>query len=150
MEGLIIIFIWLIGSTIVRNANNNNKNYEGKTPNTTNKQNRKNVFSTFIEELEKEKQRLERPTRTAQPSMLSDNPKPKAPSKPKAPPKPVGLEIDVIGGDEEIGAITEANTSIGSKYNNIDLDLRKDLLKGIIYSEILSKPKSLKNMKRRI
>lgn len=110
---------------------------------------------------EKEKQRLERPrqwaqsARPAQPSMVSDRPARPASSmlsdspKAKAPPKPVGLEGDLIGGDEEIGGIKEAGIYQGTKYNNLDFDLKRDILKGIIFSEVLSKPKSLRNMKRR-
>lgn len=155
MEKLIILVIWAIGSAILKDAKN--KNNEGKTIKRSIKEKRKNPLSTFMGELEKEiqgekgKQKSEQRTQSVQPArstMLSDIPKPKAPSKPKAQPKPVGLEIDAIGGDEEIGGIKEADTSMGAN-NNLDLDLRRDLLKGIIYSEILSEPKSLRNMKRR-
>ena len=158
MERLIILVIWAIGAAVIRSANN--KNNEGKTKKRTTQPKRKNVFGTFMENLEKEMQnekemqRLERPTQStqsaqpSQPSMFSDLPT-KAPTKPKAPPKPVGLEIDAIGGDEEIEGIKEANIYKGSRYNNIDFDIKRDLLKGIIYSEILSEPKSLRNMKRR-
>jgi hypothetical protein len=167
MERLIILVLWGIGAAVMRSANN--KNNEGKTKKGTCKQKRKSVFGTFMEDLEKEmqgekeKQRLEgpiqwakparpaqtvRPVKPAQPSILSDFPKQKDPPKPAAPTKPVGLEIDYIGGDEEIGGIKEAGMSKGSK-NNIGLDLKRDILKGIIYSEILSEPKSLRIMKRR-
>lgn len=158
MERLIILVIWAIGAAVIRSANN--KNNEGKTKKRTTQPKRKNVFGTFMENLEKEMQnekemqRLERPTQStqsaqpSQPSMFSDLPT-KAPTKPKAPPKPVGLEIDAIGGGEEIEGIKEAGIYKGSRYNNIDFDLKRDLLKGIIYSEILSEPKSLRNMKRR-
>ena len=159
MERLIILVIWGIVAAVIRSANN--KNNEGKTQKRITQPKRKNVFGTFMEDLEKEmqnekeRQRLERPTQStqsAQPSqssMFSDPPKTKAPTMPKAPPKPVGLEIDAIVGDEEIGGIKEANIYKGSRYNNLDFDLKRDLLKGIIYSEILSEPKSLRNMKRR-
>ena len=155
MERLIILVIFAIASSVMRNANKNN---EEKTRKGRPQEKRKNVLSTFMENIEKqmqsekEKQRTEqpaqpvrpiRPIRPAQPSMLSDPPKPKAPPKPEAPPKPVGLEIDYIGGDEEIGGINEAGFSKGSK-NNIGLDIKRDILKGIIYSEILSEPKSLR------
>lgn len=149
MERLIILVIWVIGSVIIKGAKKNNQR---NTKIRTTKPKRKNGLSIFMEELEKENQRSEQrsqPAQRARPSMLSDPSKPKAPSKPKESPKPVDLEIDVIGGDEEIGGIKEAGTPIGSKYNNLDLDLKKDLLKGIIYSEILSEPKGLRNMKRR-
>lgn len=169
MEGLIILVIWVMINSFIKGAIK--KNNDGKTKTITNQQKRKNVFGTFMEDLEKqiqsekEKQRSERPTqwgqpaqpvrpiRPAQPSMLSDRPvqpsilsdlpKSKAPSKPATLPKPVGLEIDYIGGDEEIGGINEAGFSKGSK-NNIGLDIKRDILKGIIYSEILSEPKSLR------
>ena len=159
MERLIILVLWVIGTAVIRSANK--KNNEGKTKKRITQQKRKNVFSTFMEDLEretqsgKERQRLERPTQStqsvqpSQPSIFSDQPKTQAPTKPKAPPKPVGLEIDAIVGDEEIGGIKEANIYKGSRYNNLDFDLKRDLLKGIIYSEILSEPKSLRNMKRR-
>ncbi|MDD4436813.1 MAG: hypothetical protein PHS04_02125 [Tissierellia bacterium] len=143
----------------MRNANKNN---EEKTRKGKPQEKRKNVLSTFMENIEKqmqserEKQRSERPVQweqpaqpsmlsdpPVQPSILSDLPKSKAPSKPATLPKPVGLEIDYIGGDEEIGGINEAGFSKGSK-NNIGLDIKRDILKGIIYSEILSEPKSLR------
>lgn len=148
MERFIILVIWVIGITLLRNANT--KSNERKTKTRTTQQKRKNVFGTIREELEKEKQRLERPTRPSRSSMLSDLSKQKTPSKPKTPPVTEGLEIDIIGGDEEIGGINEANISIGSKYNKLDLDLKRDIIKGIIYSEILSEPKSLRNLKKRI
>ena len=156
MEGLIILVIWVMINSFIKGAIK--KNNDGKTKTITNQQKRKNVFGTFMEDLEKqiqsekEKQRSERPTqwgqpaqpvRPTQPSILSDLPKSKAPSKPATLPKPVGLEIDYIGGDEEIGGINEAGFSKGSK-NNIGLDIKRDILKGIIYSEILSEPKSLR------
>jgi hypothetical protein len=159
MEGLIILVIWVMINSFIKGAIK--KNNDGKTKTITNQQKRKNVFGTFMEDLEKqiqsekEKQRSERPTqwgqpaqpvrpiRPVQPSILSDLPKSKAPSKPATLPKPVGLEIDYIGGDEEIGGINEAGFSKGSK-NNIGLDIKRDILKGIIYSEILSEPKSLR------
>ncbi len=174
MERLIILVIWAIGSAFVKGANKKNK--EVTNQKRTSQQKSKNTLSTFIESIEKEmqggkeKQRLGQPTQWSrpvqsaqsarpakpaqpsmaperqEPSMLSDLPKPK----PVAPPKPIGLEVDVIGGYEEIGGINEAGISAGSKYNNLDLDLKRDLLKGIIYSEILSEPKSLRNMKRRV
>ena len=161
MEGLIILVIWVMINSFIKGAIK--KNNDGKTKTITNQQKRKNVFGTFMEDLEKqiqsekEKQRSERPTqwgqpaqpsmlsdRPVQPSILSDLPKSKAPSKPATLPKPVGLEIDYIGGDEEIGGINEAGFSKGSKKNNIGLDIKRDILKGIIYSEILSEPKSLR------
>ena len=169
MERLIILVIFAIASSVMRNANKNN---EEKTRKGRPQEKRKNVLSTFMENIEKqmqsekEKQRTERPAqwgqpaqpvrpiRPAQPSMLSDRPvqpsilsdlpKSKAPSKPATLPKPVGLEIDYIGGDEEIGGINEADFSKGSKKNNIGLDIKRDIIKGIIYSEILSEPKSLR------
>ena len=156
MRGLIILVIWVMINSFIKGAIK--KNNDGKTKTITNQQKRKNVFGTFMEDLEKqmqsekEKQRSERPTqwgqpaqpvRPTQPSILSDLPKSKAPSKPATLPKPVGLEIDYIGGDEEIGGINEAGFSKGSK-NNIGLDIKRDILKGIIYSEILSEPKSLR------
>lgn len=165
MERFIILVIWVIGTAIMRNANN--KSNQGKTRKRTPQPKRKNVFGTFMEEIEKEmrnekeKQRLgqsaqrSRPGRPSQPSMVSDLPPRPAPSmvsdpKPTTPSKPVGLDLDLIGGDEEIGGINEAGISIGSKSKHIDLDLKRDILKGIIYSEILSEPKSLRNMKKRI
>ncbi len=148
MERFIILVIWVIGITLLRNANT--KSNERKTKTRTTQQKRKNVFGTIREELEKEKQRLERPTRPARSSMLSDLSKQKSTSKPKTPPVSEGLEIDIIGGDEEIGGINEAGISIGSKYNKLDFDLKRDIIKGIIYSEILSEPKSLRNMKKRV
>ncbi|HOA20391.1 MAG TPA: hypothetical protein PKH42_07885 [Sedimentibacter sp.] len=176
MEGLVILIIWALINSFIRSANK--KDNEGKTQKRTTQTKRKNIFSTFIEEIEKEmqsekeKHRLEGPAQRTQPSqsarttqwakppqpalpkkqeqpsMLSDLPKSKVQTKPAPPPKPVGLEIDAIGGDEEIGGIKEARISKGSK-NNLDLNLNRDILKGIIYSEILSKPKSLRNMKIR-
>lgn len=149
MERLIFLLIWVIGITILKNANTKNNS---KTKNRTTTQNRKSVFGTLVEELEKEKQRMERPARSTQlarPSLVSNTPKPNAPSKPKAPPEPIGLEIDIIGGDEEIGGINEANISLSPKYNNLNLDIKRDVFKGIIYSEILSEPKGIRNMKRR-
>ncbi len=148
MERFIILVIWVIGITLLRNANT--KSNERKTKTRTTQQKRKNVFGTIREELEKEKQRLERPTRPARSSMLSDLSKQKSTSKPKTPPVSEGLEIDIIGGDEEIGGINEAGISIGSKYNKLDFDLKRDIIKGIIYSEILSEPKSLRNLKKRV
>lgn len=166
MERFIILVIWVIGTAIMRNANN--KSNQGKTRKRTPQPKRKNVFGTFMEEIEKEmrnekeKQRLEGPiqwgrpsqatgqARPAQSSIMSDLPTPKAPSMPEVSPEPVGLDLDLIGGDEEIGGINEAGISIGSKSKHIDLDLKRDILKGIIYSEILSEPKSLRNMKKRI
>ena len=159
MERLIILVIWGVVASVIRSANN--KNNEGKTHKRITQPTRKNVFGTFMEDLEKEmqnekeRQRLEGPTQStqsvqpSQSSMFSDLPKTKAPTKPKAPPKPVGLEIDAIGGDDEIEGIKEAGIYKGSRYNNLDFDLKRDLLKGIIYSEILSERKSLRNMKRR-
>ena len=156
MERLIILVIFAIASSVMRNANKNN---EEKTRKGRPQEKRKNVLSTFMENIEKqmqsekEKQRTEqpaqpvrpiRPIRPTQPSILSDLPKSKAPSKPATLPKPVGLEIDYIGGDEEIGGINEADFSKGSKKNNIGLDIKRDIIKGIIYSEILSEPKSLR------
>lgn len=159
MERLIILVIWGIVVSVIRRANK--KNNDGKTQKRITQPKRKNVFGTFMGDLEKEmqnekeRQRLEGPTQStqsvqpSQSSMFSDLPKTKAPTKPKAPPKPVGLEIDAIGGDDEIEGIKEAGIYKGSRYNNLDFDLKRDLLKGIIYSEILSEPKSLRNMKRR-
>lgn len=170
MRGLVILVIWAIINAYIKDANR--KNRQGKPKTISSQQKKKNVFSTFMEEIEKEVQRQKenqrseepeqwskpshpvrpaRPAKPAQPAMVSDlAARPAAsmlsdrPVRPKAPPKPVGLEIDVIGGDEEIGGINEAGISIGSNYNKIDLDLKKDILKGIIYSEILAKPKSLR------
>ena len=158
MERLIILVIWALGTAFIRDANK--KNNEGKTKKTARNQkgiswNLNDMKNRTNTAYSKERQISEGPARSAQParptqaSTLSDLPKAQAPSKPKAPPKPAGLEIDLIGGDKEIGGIKEAGISIGSKYNNLELDLKRDLLKGIIYSEILSEPKSIRNMKRR-
>ncbi len=162
MERLIILLIWVIGINLVKNANTK----KGKSQTKAYQHKRKNFFSTLKEEIEKEMQRQEesqrqkgpaqrsqapQPVRRAQPTMVSDLPAGPAPTMMSDRPlsKTVGLDVDIIGGDEEIGGINEANISLGTKYNNLNLDLKKDLVKGLIYSEILSEPKALKNMKRR-
>ncbi len=133
MRGLIILVIWAMINAYIKDANRKKRQGKAKT-----------ISS-------QQKKKTARPAKPAQPAMVSDLPaRPAAsmlsdrPVRPKTPPKPLGLEIDVIGGDEEIGGINEAGISIGSNYNKIDLDLKKDILKGIIYSEILAKPKSLR------
>ncbi len=50
--------------------------------------------------------------------------------------------------EEKMEVIRASSISRGSKQNNSQLNLKKDILKGIIYSEILSEPKSLRNLKR--
>ncbi len=78
---------------------------------------------------------------------ISSQPLP--PPKPPKPIKPKGLVVDRIGGNEEMGAISKSDTPLEVEYiNKLGLDLKRDLLKGIIYAEILSEPKSMKNIKR--
>lgn len=60
--------------------------------------------------------------------------------------KDVALVESIV--EEKMEVIRASSISRGSKQNNSQLNLKKDILKGIIYSEILSEPKSLRNLKR--
>ncbi|MDD2446350.1 MAG: hypothetical protein PHY91_01500 [Tissierellia bacterium] len=173
MEQLIILVIWVIGSTIIKSSNKkgktNNRNLnrakkleqKGTTAYSQNKKagGAKNIFSSFMVDLENELQKEKEIKRQneikrqkekqnqfdsqwmqsslSQPSQPSNPSQPKKPPKPKSPPKPQGLVTDTVGDNKEIVTI-----------NKSSLDLKRDILKGIIYAEILSEPKSLKNIKR--
>lgn len=151
MERLIILLIWILISAFVKGGNKKgNRKYTIQQR--TSKQKGKSILTTFIEEIEKEKQRSVQSTGSVGPVHTAEKPIISDPPKPKEQPKPELVETDTVGREEEIKEIKDANEvyiPIGSKDNNLNVDLKREVLKGIIYSEILSEPKGLRYMKRR-
>ncbi|TJX14727.1 hypothetical protein E9840_04850 [Tissierella creatinini] len=145
----------------------NESGFDMKTQPSTKSSNKpKSIIDAFREEIEKEIQR-EKDLQQKQQQPMS-KPSPKAP-KPSARPVSSPMQpspaineatttsmttVDKNGiGDlnelveERMEVINTRTLSQASKGKILGLNLKRDVLKGIIYSEIISQPKSLRNLK---
>lgn len=152
---LILIIIWFVFNLFVKSAKDKRKIEEarrkrsqqlGKSrPNTFSQELRKTV-STFREEIEREVQREKQKKVGAAPkkdTIYRSN-----------------MECGQLQPREELNwdihtpsKPKETNTAIKEKSNEVSkpsINIKNDVIRGLIFSEILSEPKSIQNIKRSI
>ncbi|WFA09548.1 hypothetical protein [Tissierella sp. Yu-01] len=161
---LILLVIWVLINIFIKSANDKKKIEEARrkraqklgkqTPlnnQTLNKnietaaKNKKSIIDVFKEEIEKEIQAQKQTQKKVEKPVIQSETKELTITE-------ITEVEDVIYEDTQIDTpvIKEKSKELDKNdYNPTQaVDLKKDILKGIIYAEILSEPKSIKNMKR--
>ena len=169
---IILLVFWAVINLLIKSTKDKKKAEEAKRrrqnqgippqgPSTSPRH--KSIIDVFKEEIEKEIQReKEAQKKKLEPAKGQAKPKP-APKREKSPGPPKREEakpelnymdkkeigyIDEPIPDGRIQVVNVGSLSSGSSGRKLNLNVKKDLLRGIIYSEILSEPKGLRNLKR--
>lgn len=148
MSGPLLFFILIVVNIVFKSVNDKNKIEKKQTKVSRPVSDLKKIL---VEEIEKERQReLKRSQRVSTEMQKSFSEKKisrKTISDERASKKDISWEIvkerENIKETEKIDGIP-----VQIKTESQERDLRKDVLRGIIFSEILSEPKSLQNQKR--
>lgn len=158
---LILLVFWFVINLLIKSSKDKKKIEEARRNKSQQIENRplqnqstqkntnrgRNIVDVLKEEIEKEVQREKEMQRAKQirPNVMEA----KITTSNTVKPKVVNREpmvLDVFQENKTIDTpIIEVDKPIP---NSLKLDIKNDLLKGFIYSEILSKPKSIRNSKR--
>lgn len=163
MDGLIAILImWAISKAFSGNSKDNKNKGSNRKPIRSMDNPRENIdikkaYGTFMKEIEREAQKETRQPkaqeeiRQSEPlqSLQSVDPKKAREKIVDRAPANEGITKGSLYRRNIIKDAIEDDDLTKVKKNN-KLDLKRDLLKGLIYSEILAEPKSLRNGKRSI
>ena len=147
-------------------------NQNGQQNHTTMKKKPKSIIDVFKDEIQKEIQRekeakQEKESPLMQAKEVKSTPKPESNQRPKTTfasektPEQIkwdreknlqatGInQMDRIkeGGELEVVRLSDSTEEVEGKTKSL-FNIKNDLLKGIIYSEILSEPKAIKNVRR--
>ncbi len=161
---LILLVIWVIINVFIKSANDKKKIEEARrkraqklgkqTPlnnQTLNKnrettaKNKKSIIDVFKEEIEKEIQAQKQTMKKVEKPVIHSEVEELTMAE-------ITEDEDILYGETQIdiSVLNDKNKKLDKGvYNQTQgIDLKKDILKGIIYAEILSEPKSIRNMKR--
>lgn len=164
---IILLIFWFVINLVLKSAKDKKKIEEvrqkrmqqGNRPLQNNtsttqrpapKKNR-SIIDVFKEEIEREVQREKEAHRRNEPVLKEIKSSPITTKVKEKTVKPLPVEADIsIESDDStvLHVIDTAGMIHKTKMNSPSLNLKKDILKGIIYSEILSEPKGLRNIKR--
>lgn len=164
---IILLIFWGLINLFLKSSKDKKKAEEAKrrrinqanlSQNTSTKKKPKSIIDVFKEEIQKEIQRekeaqerkqVTKPYPQKSKSSLVSEKKPEELKKGLADYYQANRSDDEVGQTGELELVRISNShGLGKRSSKSSINFKKDILKGIIYSEILSEPKGLKNMKR--
>lgn len=156
---IILLVLWAVINILIKSSNDKKKAEEAQKK----RQNQglppqrpsprpKNIIDVFKEEIEREVQReKEAQQKKAKPSpKLERTPPPPKMEEVKRDLNYMDNQVNNLGQtiDENLEIVNVRALSQVERGKKLNLNIKKDILRGIIYSEILSEPKGLRNTKR--
>ncbi|WP_353096080.1 hypothetical protein [Tissierella praeacuta] len=153
MSGPLLFFILIVANIVLKSVNDKNKIEKKQTKVSKPISDLKKIL---VEEIEKERQRELKRTQRVPAGKKNSLPEKRIQKKTinneRNAKRDISWEIvrkeDNVKEVENIKETEKIGSSVQIKNESQKRDLRKDVLRGIIFSEILSEPKSLQNQKR--